>query len=791
MVFRPDDRCLRILCLNRGFLMASVLVAAAWLPSLAGPSSAPSSLIVTVYHTSPGMENPSAVPCYGVFELTFVQPNDYGGDRNFLDVDVRVTFTGPVSGRKTTVGGFFYDTLSKTASLWKARFAPAEAGTWTYSYTFTHTPTGKTATGEGSFQSVQGAHRGFIRPNPLNPFRWQTEQGGPFVPIGFNDCVTVNNLMNFDGGDVRGAFLGPMRIDEYLEAYEDAGFNMFRFSQDNCSPKLLDASLHNYDRDVAMHFDLFMRQLHDHQFRIYYGLLGSLLPEDPTTPPPPELFRFMDYSINRWGAYVDIWEIQNERRASAEWIITIASYLRERDPYKHPIATSDERPDLNVIDINTPHTYVPWGALEIDWRFAGDADALKTRFGKPVIFGEIGNSPPQGSKHGNWLPESALRMRIMSWTAFFRETSLLFWNTSYATNGSGPNIYLGLEERQYVHVLQWFANLVIRSDSSIMALKNPRDFPMRAYGLTSSDGIALYIQHCEDHSRPLSGQSVTVDIPADGQGFWLDPATGKKLGSLRVTKGPSTLAIPDFEVDVAFLSTSTTPFETRPIAIVEIGAPQTDRDLDRDGVPDFGPTPRPFGLTPLILAFRGGNSSDLDGGRLSYLWQFGDGTPSETQADVTHIYGPGNFLAQLTVTDDEGNRASESFVVRSRENPSRHKNHAPLVNTLLDVTTWPGELVMITPWAVDRKLGVGSYADDKLDYRVKGLPPGATFGRRGADGSRQFWWVPDFSQAGIYHLEFSVRDGHGLEGVPQKVNVTVLEAPRQKKSESSPDAAGY
>jgi hypothetical protein len=731
------------------------------------------SIPVRVFVTSPGLENPAEVPCHGVFEITFLHPNDYGRDRNFFDIDIQVTFVDPGHGRKTTIGGFFYETLARGGSLWKCRFVPTRVGTWTYSYTFTHLPSGKTATGAGSFEAVPSTQHGFIRTNPKNPFRWISADGQPFVPIGFNDCVGANDLMNFDGGDKRGAFLGPMRTDEYLQAYEDAGFNVFRFSQANCSPKLLDASLRNYDKDVAMYFDWLMERLRAHHFRIYYGLLGNLLPDDPPSPAPADLFQFIDYSINRWSSYVDIWEIQNERRASAEWISAVAGYLRMRDPYRHPITTSHERPELSEIEINTPHNWVSASASQADEVIRGNADERKKKFGKPVIFGEVGNGSSPGQEAGNWLPESALRLRIMAWTALFREISLLFWNTSYATNGSSVNIYLGLEERQYVHVLQWFAGLVIRSDSKIMDIENAESSPMRAYGLTSSDGIALYIHHFEDHSRPLSGRTLAVDIPADGQGFWLDPATGKKIGSVKVTRGRNTLAIPDFEVDVAFLSTATMPFHCPPVAVLEIGTPEADRDLDDDGVIDFGPIHRPFGAAPLNLVFNAKNSSDLDGGTLDYRWHFGDGSPDQSQPEVTHTYAAGDFLAGLTVTDDEGNHASQSFVVRAREISGFGKNHAPLLNAMDDVQARPGELIMLTPWAVDRELKVSGYAEDELEYSIKRLPPGASFGRRGADWGRQFWWVPDFSQTGSYLLEFGVRDQYGLKGAARQVKVTV------------------
>ena len=62
--------------------------------------------------------------------------------------------------------------------------------------------------------------------------------------------------------------------------------------------------------------------------------------------------RFVKYSVDRWGALVDIWELLNESEPPDEWNEAVSSYLRSIDPYHHPITTSWERPELPGIDIN-------------------------------------------------------------------------------------------------------------------------------------------------------------------------------------------------------------------------------------------------------------------------------------------------------------------------------------------------------------------------------------------------------------------------------------------------------
>jgi glucose/arabinose dehydrogenase len=63
------------------------------------------------------------------------------------------------------------------------------------------------------------------------------------------------------------------------------------------------------------------------------------------------------------------------------------------------------------------------------------------------------------------------------------------------------------------------------------------------------------------------------------------------------------------------------------------------------------------GAAPLTVSFNGGGSSDPDAGdTLTYIWNFGDGSPtSETSSPTTsHTYAAGTYTAQLTVRDNRG-----------------------------------------------------------------------------------------------------------------------------------------
>ncbi|WP_181135782.1 PQQ-dependent sugar dehydrogenase [Rathayibacter sp. AY1E2] len=62
------------------------------------------------------------------------------------------------------------------------------------------------------------------------------------------------------------------------------------------------------------------------------------------------------------------------------------------------------------------------------------------------------------------------------------------------------------------------------------------------------------------------------------------------------------------------------------------------------------------GAAPLAARLNGSGSSDPEGGALTYLWSFGDGTPDRitTGPTFTHSYAAGSWTASLRVRDPKG-----------------------------------------------------------------------------------------------------------------------------------------
>jgi hypothetical protein len=424
------------------------------------------------------------------------------------------------------VHGFFYDKDS-----WRIRLRPDETGTWTYSYAFTGTG-GFQKQGTGTFVCLPSSEDGPVRRNPVNSFRWLLGDSKPFFPIGLQDCVYLTGErlqgLPIDGEDRDhpGHRVSP---DEYFSLYGQAGFNLLRFSQKNCSYSLMD-DLDHYRLAESLATDEFLASARTHGFRIMFGFFGfygkqqsdirplNVLerainsglgrrteaiehPEDQALVEKEK--RFVAYCVARWGVYADFWELLNERKASDQWTTMMADYVRSVDPDRKPISTSWEKAGLPAIDINAPHWYESENELNSDLRWQQLASKWKQP-GKPVIVAEQGNTGM------NWDPRSAVRMRIRAWTALFQEISMIFWNTSQSkaamfgghyTAGTGANIYLGPEERGYIRVLQDFASHL---DGDVRMAQVTLSSPslVRGNGLVSSNAAGVYLQHAAIIQRP-------------------------------------------------------------------------------------------------------------------------------------------------------------------------------------------------------------------------------------------------------------------------------------------------
>jgi hypothetical protein len=492
---------------------------------------------------------------YGVFEHA-IGWRATGDSSEQARVDV--TLRAP-SGRVATVEGF--DAGPDTV---KFRFAPAQLGTWSWNARVSDGA--RTSSFNGRFQVVKGPSPGFVRRSPYNRFRWTFQNGAPYYPIGINDCtVSFLGAKPIAEWGLDGEFRPPnshegtrlVGIDTYMKAYSAAGFNLFRWGPDNCSFSLyerIDPAGNVYSTSGGAYADRLFKTLRRYRFHIEMVLFGA-------NPPPfaneagdvakmDAVKAYVRYVVDRYGAYVDYWELMNEASASDEWDTQVAAYLHSIDPYHHPVGTNWSRPELPAMDFGADHWYETEDELQSDsktWDKFQHSSAHAV--GKPTLIDE------QGNVDQNWDTRSAVRMRLRAWTAFFAEGSLVFWNASFAKdykNAGAANLYLGPQERRYVRVLQNFtAGFDPRAKIASATVSGPA--ATRGYALRGPSEYAAYIVATENHDSEKTGLKATVDPQRRGTARWIDPDTGKVLRSVSVTAGRQSLAVPAFTTDIALL----------------------------------------------------------------------------------------------------------------------------------------------------------------------------------------------------------------------------------------------
>lgn len=191
---------------------------------------------------------------------------------------------------------------------------------------------------------------------------------------------------------------------------------------------------------------------------------------------------------------------------------------------------------------------------------------------------------------------------------------------------------------------------------------------------------------------------------------------------------------------VSLLAASLMRNET-PLANYRIGYEQLGAGGNRWPVAVAAGSPA-AGNAPLAISFSSAGSADPDGSIASYLWQFGDGATS-TAPSPSHTYTvPGQYVALLTVTDNQG---------------------ASTRNTVQVDVTAPNQLPVAVAWASTyggpAPLDVMTYARGSYD------PDGSLGNFQWNFGDGNVYWGAangnTFYQPGVYNVTMTTWDNRG------------------------------
>ncbi|MCA9986584.1 MAG: PKD domain-containing protein, partial [Anaerolineales bacterium] len=167
------------------------------------------------------------------------------------------------------------------------------------------------------------------------------------------------------------------------------------------------------------------------------------------------------------------------------------------------------------------------------------------------------------------------------------------------------------------------------------------------------------------------------------------------------------------------------------------------------------------GDVALTVNFSAAGSTDSDGTIASYAWDFGDGTTAAT-ANPSHVYTtPGDYVAVLTVTDNQGATTSNAVAITAM---APNINPVAVINA--DVTSGPAPLAVVFTAA-------GSYDPDGTLGNIEW-----DFG----DGSFTYFGSPayhTFAAEGVYTVTVTVFDSRSGSGSASMVINVGPEPPNQ------------
>lgn len=371
------------------------------------------------------------------------------------------------------------------SEVYQVRFLPPSTGTWFWEIEVKSNFQKQTIKGMSKNISVS-------QQNALTITNQQWQQNTtPFYGIGWQTCMLDYDLDGIwtdhwpqnNSGAVypNGTGVTATSAATYIQSMKTAGFNLMRLSLENCSPRLTQCLTRSnliINQQTSAAVDTVLMEAKRNQMAVVFGIFGfePMLSGVQDGKLAPNLTKYLDYVIARYGAYVDVWELANESTPNNEWIAAVSNYIKTHDPYHHSITISWERPDLAVIDSAQLHYYDSEPLTELTRRFLPLISQTQT-WHKPVMIGESGNT------NVNSDPDSLVRFVYKNWVSIFTHTPIIWWDypTQLYYHPTSANIYLGPAEKNSVMFLQTFINSYLRSATQ------------RYFELTRADNQPLWL----------------------------------------------------------------------------------------------------------------------------------------------------------------------------------------------------------------------------------------------------------------------------------------------------------
>lgn len=287
--------------------------------------------------------------------------------------------------------------------------------------------------------------------------------------------------------------------------------------------------------------------LKEQRLRVMMTIFGFYPPYDTALeikekPNQQALKAYLDYVVARYSAFVDMWEIGNEAISDPEYHDFITKYLKEIDPYHHPVSTNWEEPSNQNYDFVSLHHYEPStsDATEINNSIRM---LSKTKKNQPIIFSEL------GSKDESWFEQSIKTLRYMLWLTSFEQHGVAIWNqgqNGIYQNPDNANYYLGPKERTIMRNLKNFlGELTYPTKKDRYFLK---DSNIQVLTLTDQNYFRAYLLNLDEDPG-----SAYFKLPV-GVGYevqLIEPATERVISTFVTQTNQENFLLPLIKEDLA------------------------------------------------------------------------------------------------------------------------------------------------------------------------------------------------------------------------------------------------
>jgi hypothetical protein len=425
-------------------------------------------------------QNASNIGKYQKFEVTFTLDKNYPDNNDPCVVDIMVIFDKPDSST-IQVPAFYYveytentygNYVSARNPCWKVRLAPAQIGAYSINNITIIDSNGTSILYPSvSFTCVESNKKGFIRTSRNDPHYMQFDNNNSYMPIGHDVCwwnasgtnawKTGFTKMHNAGENWTRIWMCPFSQGTALEWNKNFWTGYYNGVGKYSMPiawrldRIIESCEQN-DIYAQLTFEYVVNagsDWNDHPYNIINGGPISTPSEFFTDANAIRLTKNKyRYIIARWGYSTSIltWELWNEVQFSdgwnnnpssvVNWHNTMASYIRNLDPFKHFITTSSHSygfenfwnlPDINLVEVHYYGSDSVRGFEQMAMAFAD--------FNKPIIIAEFGGAPstasifpPEGSPSA--LPEpfrsqiyEGLGLHNGIWSSFHSKSSAHLW----------------------------------------------------------------------------------------------------------------------------------------------------------------------------------------------------------------------------------------------------------------------------------------------------------------------------------------------------------------------------